>query len=98
MRKHIKREDGTPRAGKTIPLVITRIVETPAPQAANDSRPSKLNYQAKSKKPEKKESPARVKVERQIRATGKFIGDGKKLTAFVWLDDDNVPADTAAND
>jgi hypothetical protein len=98
MRKHSKREDGAPRAGKIIPLVITRIVEAPAPRAANDSRPGKLDYQARPKKPEKKKSPARVEIERKIHATGKFIGDGEKLTAFVWLDDDDVPASTAAND
>jgi hypothetical protein len=98
MRKHIKREDGTPRAGKIIPLVITRTVEVPNPQAANDSRPGKLNYQGKPKKPGKTQSPARKTIERQTKANGKFFGDGEKLTAFVWLDEESAPTDAAAND
>jgi hypothetical protein len=99
MRKHIKCEDGTPRAGKIIPLAITRIIEVPARQAANDSRPGKLNYLGKSRKPKEKKSPPRVGIERRIHATtGKFIGDGEKLTVFVWLDDEDVPAGTATND
>jgi hypothetical protein len=98
MRKHIKREDGTPRAGKTIPLVITRVVEVPNPKAANDSRPGKLNYQGKPKKPGKPQLPARKLIEHKTFANGKFIGDGEKLTAFVWLDDENAPTGEAAND
>ncbi|MDR2113510.1 MAG: hypothetical protein LBQ62_10510 [Candidatus Accumulibacter sp.] len=98
MRKHIKREDGTPRAGKIIPLVITRTVEVPVSQAANDSRPGKLNYQAKTKKPGKPQLPARKIIERRTYANGKFFGDGEKLTAFVWLDEESAPDNLAAND
>ena len=98
MRKHIKREDGTPRAGKTISLVITRVVEAPIPPAANDSRHGKLNYLAKSGKPAKAPAPADNRVRKQSPATGKFFGNEEKLTAFVWLDEDSAPTDSAAND
>ena len=98
MRKHIKREDDTPRAGKTIPLVINRLVEEPIPPAANDSRHGKLNYLTKSGKPAKAPAPTDNRMCRKSPATGKFFGDGEKLTAFVWLDEDSAPTEAAAND
>ena len=98
MRKHIKREDGTPRAGKTIPLVINRMVEAPAPPAANDSRHCKLNYLTKSGKPTKAPVPTDNRVRKQSPATGKFFGNGEKLTAFVWLEGESAPSEDAAND
>ena len=98
MRKHIKREDGTPRAGKTIPLVITRVVEAPIPPAANDSRHGKLNYLAKTGKTNKAPALTDNRVRRKLPATGKFFGNGEMLTAFVWLDEDSAPTDSAAND
>jgi hypothetical protein len=98
MRKHIKREDGTPRAGKTLSLAITRVVEVVPPPAANDPRPGNLNYLGKPRKPAKPQLPARKRVEKKTYATGKFFGDGEKLTAFVWLDEDSAPAGEAAND
>ena len=98
MRKHIKREDGTPCAGKAIPLVITRVVEAPVPPAANDSRHGKLNYLTKSGKPAKAPASTDNRVRKQSSATGKFFGNGEKLTAFVWLDEESAPTEDAAND
>ena len=100
MRKHIKREDGAPRAGRTIPLVITRVVEVrDTKPAANDShKPGKLNYQSKPKKNAAPPQPTRQLVERKTYATGRFIGDGEKLTAFVWLDEETMPKEDAANE
>ena len=98
MRKHIKREDGTPRAGKTIPLVINRVVEEPIPPAANDSRHGKLNYLVKTGKPTKAPALTDNRVRKQSSATGKFFGNGEKLTAFVWLDEEIAPTEDAAND
>jgi hypothetical protein len=98
MRKHIKREDGTPRAGKVLPLAITHVVEVVVPPAANDPRPGNLNYLGKPRKPVKPKLPVRERIEKKTYAKGKFLGDGEKLTAFVWLDEDSAPADKAAND
>lgn len=98
MRKHFKREDSTPRAGKTITLITTRIVDAKNTPAANDTpKHGKLNYQGKAKPANAQPKPDR-RVERKSYATGRFIGDGEKLTAFVWLDEDNTPAGEAAND
>ena len=99
MRKHIKRDDGIPRAGKTIPLVVTQIIEVSNPPAANDQRKhGKLNYQGKPKKPAAVQPKTHHRVEKKSYGAGKFIGDGEKLTAFVWLDEDTAPKDPAAND
>jgi len=99
MRKHIKRDDGYPRAGKTITLVTTRIFEVSSPAANDERKPGKLNYQSKPKKIAAKVQPsARQRVERKSYATGRYIGDGEKLTAFVWLDDDTAPEGDASND
>jgi len=98
MRKHIKREDGTPRAGKTIPLTVTRLVEARTQPAANEAHPGKLNYQAKSKRQPKVQPSVPQRVEKRIHAQGRFIGDGEKLTAFVWLDVETAPKGDAANE
>lgn len=98
MRKPTKRPDFSARAGNTIPLVVTRIVDAKNTPAANDTpKHGKLNYQGKAKPP-KPEVPSTRRVERKSFATGRFIGDGQKLTAFVWLDEENTPAGEAAND
>ena len=102
MRKHIKRDDGIPRAGKTISLVVTRVVEARNTAAASEpARTGKLNYQSKPKKAAnaaKALPPGPQRIERKTYATGRFIGDGEKLTAFVWLDEDTAPEGDAAND
>lgn len=98
MRKHIKREEGTPRAGKTIPLVITRLVEARRSVAANDPHPGKQNYLGKSKKPVPVQTLGDPREERRTPAKGMFIGDGERLTAFVWLDEDDASSPNAAND
>ncbi len=100
MRKPTKRPDFSARAGNTIPLVVTRIVESRSTPAANEAdKHGKLNYQAKPPKPQKTkpDAPSTHRVERTSYAKGRFIGDGEKLTAFVWLDDD-APEGAAAND
>ena len=98
MRKHIKSEDGTQRVGKTIHLVITRVVEVPVPTAANDSRHGKLNYLVKPRKSAKETVQTDNRVLRKTHATGKFFGNGEQLTAFVWLDEESVPTAEQAND
>lgn len=98
MQKHIKRDDGFPRAGKTISLVVTKTIEVSDTPAANAPvKRGKLNYQGKPKNPVKVPPKTRHRVEKKTYGAGKFIGDGEKLTAFVWLDDETVPAGPAAN-
>ena len=101
MRKPTKRPDLSARAGNTIPLVVTSIVESNPSTAANqEGKRGKLNYQAKPLEPQKAKpkTPSTRRMESKSYATGRFIGDGEKLTAFVWLDDENVPEGKAANE
>lgn len=93
MRKHIKREDPAPRAGKTVPLVISKVETHQQPAANAPAKHGKLDYQGK-RKPAPPASAKPVRVERRVYAQGRYIGDGKKLTAFVWLDD-VLPGDAA---
>ena len=103
MQKRIKPADRHPKAGDTVPLVVTQVCEvgndTPA---ANQPKRGKLNYQAKPKKSAPKPKPSssqfRPRVECRSFSQGKYIGDGEKLTAFVWLDDEPLPMPPAAND
>ncbi|MBE7459627.1 MAG: hypothetical protein HS112_03775 [Zoogloeaceae bacterium] len=91
-----KRPARKPRTDRKIPLVITRTVEV-RDQPAVPEKHGKLNYQAKPKKPAKPAPKAR-RVERRSFAQGQYIGDGEKLIAFVWLDEDTAPKGEAAND
>jgi hypothetical protein len=69
------------------------------PAAANEPvKRGKLNYLGKQKPPptkQKTQAPAPC-AERKTPARGQYFGDGKRLTAFVWLDD--APTEDAAND
>jgi hypothetical protein len=96
MRKRVKPRFSAPKAWETIPLSVTRVVGTRKP-AVNDTLWSgKQNYLVKSKPPAKA-PPAVEKIKKQFPAKGQFIGDGTRLTAFVWLDDTEDMGD-AAND
>jgi hypothetical protein len=100
MKKHTPYVDRTPKAGVTIPLVVTRIIEVPADQVAKpaaNQRSGKVNYQAKPKAAKQApQTPQRV--ERKLYGKGQYIGNGDRLTAFVWLDDETAPKGEAAND
>jgi len=37
-------------------------------------------------------------IEKKTFGRGRYIGDGEKLTAFVWLDEDSAPSGEAGND
>lgn len=97
MRKYSKPDHSAPFAGKVIPLAITRIETQPV--AANEPvKRGKLNYLGKQKAPPAKQKtrPSAPRTEHKTAAKGQYFGDGKRLTAFVWLDD--VPTEDAAND
>ena len=92
MRKHIKPADLHPKAGDRITLTLTRVVQVPNPApSANPPRPGKLNYLSKPKKPLSKPTQSvpktRQRIEHHTYSQGKYIGNGHKITAFVWLDD-----------
>lgn len=89
-----------PKAGDKMTLVSTRIVEIHDEKpAANQPRHGKLDYLAGPAKQPKKPVPTgkRIVEKRQL-SIGKYFGNGKKLTAFVMLDPDEVPHDKAANE
>lgn len=91
----------SPKAGDTIPLVVTRTVtaknDTPA---ANQPKHGKLNYLAgpPKKKASKPSLPSIRAVEKKSFSIGRYIGNGESLTAFVMLDPDEVPKDRAENE
>lgn len=98
MRKHIKREDSAPRAGKTITLVTTRIVDAKNTPAANDTpKHGKLNYQGKAK-PAKAQPKHDRRIERTVITQGRYFGSSEQVCAFVMLDEDTAPKGDAAND
>ena len=90
-----------PKAGDTIPLVVTRTVtvKNDAP-AANQPKHGKLNYLAgpPKKKAVKPASPSTRVVDKKSFSIGRYIGDGERLTAFVMLDPDEVSKVPAANE
>lgn len=90
-----------PAVGRKIPLTVTRILEAPvsSPPAAATRR-GKMNYLAQPKKAvtSKPAPQKRQRIERRERAIGQYIGDGEKMIAFVWLDEDTAPREEAAND
>ncbi len=90
-----------PKAGDTIPLVVTRTVtvKNDAP-AANQPKHGKLNYLAgpPKKKVVKPSPPSTRVVERKSFSIGRYIGNGESLTAFVMLDPDDASKSPAAND
>ncbi len=92
---------GAPKAGTTIPRVVTRTVtvknDTPA---ANQPTHGKLNYLAgpPKKKDVKISPPSPRVVERKSFSIGRYIGNGESLTAFAMLDPDDSPNSPAAND
>jgi hypothetical protein len=101
MQKRIKPPDRRPTAGATIPLVVTHTVEVQTDQVdkpAANQRHGKLNYQGKPKKPAKASPLGKQRVEQKTYGRGQYIGNGERLTAFVWLDDLLAPKGKAAND
>lgn len=101
MQKRNKPADRQPAAGRKIPLTVTRILEAPVPSsAAAATRQGKMNYLAPSKKAgtSKPAPKIRQRIERKERAVGQYIGDGEKMIAFIWLDEDTAPKEAAAND
>ncbi|GMU50728.1 MAG: hypothetical protein AMXMBFR31_29540 [Candidatus Desulfobacillus denitrificans] len=97
MQIHSKRPIRRSKTDRKIPLVITRTAEVRDQPAAPAVKPGRLNYQTKPKKPAKP-APSVRRVERRTFAQGQYIGDGEKLIAFVWLDEDTVPKGEAVND
>lgn len=79
MRKYFYRPD---RAAKPNKLVEVRKIEY-LPEAQPEAKQlSKVNYAGKPK-------PTIYKrTETEVLGQGKYIGEGKTITAFVWLDDD----------
>lgn len=102
MQKRSKPACRQPAVGRKIPLTVTRILEAPvsSPAAAATWR-GKMNYLAQPKKAVTSKPAAPQKwqrIERRERAVGQYIGDGEKMIAFVWLDEDAAPKEEAAND
>jgi hypothetical protein len=88
-----------PKAGETIPLVTVRTVTVKNDKsAANQPKHGKLNYLGGPAKKSKKAPATTERVERKVFGVGQYIGDGEKLTAFVWVDDDLVTKERAANE
>jgi len=90
-----------PKAGDMMTLVSTRIVQIHNEKpAANEPKHGKLDYLAGSpKKKPKKPAPAQKRiVEKRQLSIGKYLGNGKQLTAFVMLDPDEVSQEKAANE
>ncbi len=89
-----------PKAGDRISIVSTRIVEIHDDKpAANQPKHGKLDYLAgPAKKLKKSISPSKRIVENRQLSIGKYLGNGKLLTAFVMLDPDDVPEEKAANE
>lgn len=101
MQKRIKPAQRHPVAGAKISLAVTRVIEvSDSPVAANQPKRGKLNYLVKPRQSQAAKAPpaARRRIERRALATGQYIGDGEKLTAFVWLDEDSAPQGEAANE
>lgn len=92
-----KRPARKPKTDRKIHLVITRTLDVREQPSATPEKHGKLNYQSKPKKPAKP-APGVRRVERRTYAQGQYIGDGEKLIAFVWLDEDTAPKQAAAND
>lgn len=97
MHKRFKAAERRPVAGQKVPLVVTRLVEAPEPQP--EVKRGKLNYMVKSKPPVpvKKVGTTRHIVRRDT-AAGQYLGEGERLIAFVWLDEESAPKEAAAND
>lgn len=79
--------------------VATRnIPAKPQPQSQpKPSKHGKLDYLVRAKKTERKPTQP-VTVEHKEYAKARYIGNGERLTAFVWLDDELLPRVDAAND
>lgn len=80
-----------PQGGDTIPLVVRQTLRIPAkpmlPSPINLG-PQLLNYLGKPKKIPKSEPKRSIEIVKKRSAhVGQYIGDGKNLIAFVWLDD-----------
>lgn len=74
--KHSKPSERSARPNQVVSIVATRIIKT---DAANDRGTfSYLKSQASTKR-----------VERVV-GRGQYLGLGKKVTAFVWLDEPEV--------
>jgi hypothetical protein len=64
---------------------------------ANQPKHSKLNYMGWPVKKSRKAPPTTERVERKVFGVGRYIGNGEKLTAFVWIDEDSAPKGPAAS-
>lgn len=89
----------TPHIGEPRDLVLrvaTRRVPAKS-QAQPPAKYGKLEYLVRSKMAECKPTQP-VTVEHKEYARARYIGNGERLTAFVWLDEDLLPRVNAAND
>lgn len=87
------------KAGDTVTLIVSRSYEAVKASAPDTNpNPGKLNYQAKPRKAAKPEARRPELVEKKIYGRARYIGDGTRLTAFVWLDEESAPQGEAGND
>lgn len=84
-----------PKGGDAVPIVVTRIVTIKNDtRAANKPKRGKLHYLAGPAKGKATKSAAqntRV-IEKKFFSIGRYIGNGKNLTAFVMIDPDDTQA------
>ncbi len=98
MQKHIKPACHHPKAGETVSLTLTHTVQVQNQEASViPAKTGKLNYLGKPSKLNKTapklahSAPKTLRcIEQRTYSQGQYIGDGKRLTAFVWLDDEPV--------
>ena len=88
MKKHEKPVSHAPRAGGVVERVRVRSVWVKDDEQVTEPKSGKLNYLGgpAKKKPAKQHKKHEVEIE--IRRRGRYIGDGKRLIAFV--SDDTV--------
>lgn len=82
MHNRIKPACARPKAGDTISAVV-EVVTVTQPLGDNETKKhGKVNYLGK--KPLRKGNKPLPTVQREVRRTGRYIGDGEKIIAFVW--------------
>lgn len=96
---HYRNKPVSPKAGETIPLVTVRTVTVKNDKpVANQAKHGKMDYLGGPAKKSKKAPSTTERIERKVFGVGRYVGNGEKLTAFVWIDDETAPNGPAANE
>ena len=76
--KHIKPRERNARPSQVVSIVATEIIHTDAANDRGASQPRKTR-------------PSVARIERVL-GKGQYLGAGRKVSAFVWLDDSPLVA------